>query len=192
VVLFDEIEKAHPDVFNVLLQVLDDGRLTDGQGRTVDFKNTLIILTSNIGAEFLVNQKEGEDTEAVRDDVMEMVRAKFRPEFLNRLDEIILFHRLQRADMGRIVEIQMGHLTKLLSDRKITIELDEAARTWLANRGYDPAYGARPLKRVIQRHVQDPLAEQILAGGVKDGDRVRVSARDGTLTINGWPVKAAA
>jgi ATP-dependent Clp protease ATP-binding subunit ClpB len=192
VVLFDEIEKAHPDVFNVLLQVLDDGRLTDGQGRTVDFKNTLIILTSNIGAEFLVNQKEGEDTEAVRDDVMEMVKAKFRPEFLNRLDEIILFHRLQRADMGRIVDIQMGRLTKLLSDRKITIELDDAARAWLANRGYDPAYGARPLKRVIQRHVQDPLAEQILAGGVKDGDRVRVSVRDGTLTINGWPVKAAA
>jgi ATP-dependent Clp protease ATP-binding subunit ClpB len=192
VVLFDEIEKAHPDVFNVLLQVLDDGRLTGGQGRTVDFKNTLIILTSNIGAEFLVNQKEGEDTEAVRDDVMEMVKAKFRPEFLNRLDEIILFHRLQRADMGRIVDIQMGRLTKLLSDRKITIELDDAARAWLANRGYDPAYGARPLKRVIQRHVQDPLAEQILAGGVKDGDRVRVSVRDGTLTINGWPVKAAA
>jgi ATP-dependent Clp protease ATP-binding subunit ClpB len=192
IVLFDEIEKAHPDVFNVLLQVLDDGRLTDGQGRTVDFKNTLIILTSNIGAQYLVEQKEGEDTEAVRDEVMSEVRSRFRPEFLNRLDEIILFHRLQRVDMGKIVDIQMGRLTKLLSDRKISITLDDAARTWLANRGYDPAYGARPLKRVIQRHVQDPLAEQILAGGVKDGDKVTVSVRDGELTINGWPVKAAA
>ncbi len=192
VVLFDEIEKAHPDVFNVLLQVLDDGRLTDGQGRTVDFRNTLIILTSNIGAQYLVEQKEGEDTEAVRDDVMAEVKARFRPEFLNRLDEIILFHRLQREQMGAIVDIQMGRLNKLLTDRKITVELDQAARAWLANRGYDPAYGARPLKRVIQKHVQDPLAEQILAGGVKDGDAVRVSVRDGELTINGWPVKAAA
>ncbi len=192
IVLFDEIEKAHPDVFNVLLQVLDDGRLTDGQGRTVDFKNTLIILTSNIGAEYLVSQKEGEDTDAVRDEVMSEVRARFRPEFLNRLDEIILFHRLQRADMGKIVDIQMGRLSKLLADRKITIEIDDAARSWLANRGYDAAYGARPLKRVIQRHVQDPLSEQILAGGVKDGDRVVVSVRDGELTINGWPVRAAA
>jgi len=192
VVLFDEIEKAHPDVFNVLLQVLDDGRLTDGQGRTVDFKNTLIILTSNIGADLLVNQKEGEDTDLVRDEVLEEVRARFRPEFLNRLDEIILFHRLQRADMGKIVDIQMGRLAKLLSDRKITVELDDTARAWLANRGYDPAYGARPLKRVIQRYVQDPLAEQILAGGVKDGDTVHVSVRDGVLTINGWPVKVAA
>ena len=192
VILFDEIEKAHPDVFNVLLQVLDDGRLTDGQGRTVDFKNTLIILTSNIGAQYLVEQKEGEDTEAVRDEVMAEVRAKFRPEFLNRLDEIILFHRLQRVDMAKIVDIQMARLHKLLADRKITITLDDAARMWLANRGYDAAYGARPLKRVIQRHVQDPLAEQILAGGVKDGDAVRVSVRDGELTINGWPVKAAA
>ncbi|MGQ0457404.1 MAG: ATP-dependent chaperone ClpB [Hyphomicrobium sp.] len=192
IVLFDEIEKAHPDVFNVLLQVLDDGRLTDGQGRTVDFKNTLIILTSNIGAEFLVNQKEGEDTDVVREDVMEMVRGRFRPEFLNRLDEIILFHRLQRADMGKIVDIQMARLQKLVADRKLTIQLDDSARSWLANRGYDAAYGARPLKRVIQRHVQDPLAEQILAGGVKDGDAVRISVRDGELTINGWPVKAAA
>ena len=192
IVLFDEIEKAHPDVFNVLLQVLDDGRLTDGQGRTVDFKNTLIVLTSNIGAQYLVEQKEGEDTEAVRDEVMGEVRARFRPEFLNRLDEIILFHRLQRADMSRIVDIQIGRLNKLLADRKIAVHLDDTARAWLANRGYDPAYGARPLKRVIQRHVQDPLAEQILAGGVKDGDSVRVSVRDGELTINGWPVKAAA
>ena len=192
VVLFDEIEKAHPDVFNILLQVLDDGRLTDGQGRTVDFKNTLIILTSNIGGDYLVNLKEGEDTEQVRDEVMTEVKARFRPEFLNRLDEIILFHRLQRSEMGQIVDIQVGRLSKLLADRKITIEIDDAARSWLANRGYDPAYGARPLKRVIQRHVQDPLAEQILAGGVKDGDAVRVSVRDGALTINGWPVKAAA
>jgi ATP-dependent Clp protease ATP-binding subunit ClpB len=192
IILFDEIEKAHPDVFNVLLQVLDDGRLTDGQGRTVDFKNTLIVLTSNIGAEYLVNQKEGEETEAVRDEVMAEVRTKFRPEFLNRLDDIILFHRLQRADMTKIVDIQMARLQKLVADRKIKIDLDEQAKTWLANRGYDPAYGARPLKRVIQRHVQDPLAEQILAGGVKDGDTVHISVRDGELTINGWPVKAAA
>ena len=192
IVLFDEIEKAHPDVFNVLLQVLDDGRLTDGQGRTVDFKNTIIVLTSNIGAQYLVEQKEGEETEAVREEVMAEVRAKFRPEFLNRLDDIILFHRLQRSDMVKIVDIQMARLQKLLADRKIRIELDETARQWLANRGYDPAYGARPLKRVIQRHVQDPLAEQILAGAVKDGDTVRVSVRDGDLTINGWPVKAAA
>ena len=192
IILFDEIEKAHPDVFNVLLQVLDDGRLTDGQGRTVDFKNTLIVLTSNIGAEYLVNQKEGEDSEAVREEVMTEVRAKFRPEFLNRLDDIILFHRLQRSEMTKIVDIQIARLQKLLNERKIKIELDENAKTWLANRGYEPAYGARPLKRVIQRHVQDPLAEQILAGGVKDGDTVRVSVRDGDLTINGWPVKAAA
>ena len=192
VILFDEIEKAHPDVFNVLLQVLDDGRLTDGQGRTVDFKNTLIIMTSNIGADYLVAQKEGEDTEAVRDEVMAEVRAKFRPEFLNRLDEIILFHRLARSEMGAIVDIQMGRLQKLVADRKITIAMDDQARLWLANRGYDAAYGARPLKRVIQRYVQDPLAEQILAGGVKDGDTVRVSVRDGAMTINGWPVKMAA
>jgi ATP-dependent Clp protease ATP-binding subunit ClpB len=189
VLLFDEIEKAHPDVFNVLLQVLDDGRLTDGQGRTVDFRNTLIVMTSNIGAEYLVNQKEGEDSEAVRDEVMGELRARFRPEFLNRLDEVILFHRLQRAEMGAIVDIQLQRLLKLLADRKITLELDESARTWLANRGYDPAYGARPLKRVIQRYVQDPLAEQILSGGIKDGDTIKISTRDGALTVNGWPVK---
>ena len=192
VILFDEIEKAHPDVFNVLLQVLDDGRLTDGQGRTVDFKNTLIIMTSNAGAEYLVAQKEGEATDQVREEVMIEVRARFRPEFLNRLDEIVLFHRLQRAEMGEIVDIQMKRLAKLLADRKITVELDDAARTWIANRGYDPAYGARPLKRVIQKTVQDPLAEQILSGGVKDGDTVQVSVRDGTLTLNGWPVKTSA
>jgi len=185
VVLFDEIEKAHPDVFNVLLQVLDDGRLTDGQGRTVDFRNTLIIMTSNLGSEFLVNQPEGEDTSAVREQVMGMVRAHFRPEFLNRVDEIILFHRLQKSEMGRIVEIQFGRLTKLLEDRKIVLTLDDAAREWLAAKGWDPAYGARPLKRVIQRHVQDPLAEMILAGDVKDGDRVAISSEGNVLTFNG-------
>ena len=185
VVLFDEIEKAHPDVFNVLLQVLDDGRLTDGQGRTVDFRNTLIIMTSNLGSEFLVNQPEGEDTAAVRDQVMGVVRAHFRPEFLNRIDEIILFHRLQRNEMGRIVEIQFARLTKLLEDRKIELTLDPKARNWLAEKGWDPAYGARPLKRVIQRSVQDPLAEMILAGEVKDGDRVVISEKGNVLTFNG-------
>ncbi len=192
VVLFDEIEKAHQDVFNILLQVLDDGRLTDGQGRTVDFKNTLIIMTSNIGSEFLVNQKEGEDVDAVRPYVMAEMKTKFRPEFLNRIDEIILFHRLRREHMATIVDIQMGRLQKLLADRKLKIELDDTARTWLANKGYDPAYGARPLKRVIQKAVQDPLAEQILAGKIKDGQTVRLSVRDGNLVINGQPVKAAA
>ncbi|QUS38123.1 ATP-dependent chaperone ClpB [Tardiphaga alba] len=190
VVLFDEVEKAHPDVFNVLLQVLDDGRLTDGQGRTVDFRNTLIIMTSNLGSEFLVNQPEGEDTSAVRDLVMGTVRGHFRPEFLNRVDEIILFHRLQKSEMGRIVEIQFARLTKLLEDRKIVLELDAAARDWLAEKGWDPAYGARPLKRVIQRSVQDPLAEMILAGDVKDGDHVEISAEGNVLTFNGTPVGA--
>ena len=191
VVLFDEIEKAHPDVFNVLLQVLDDGRLTDGQGRTVDFRNTLIIMTSNIGSEYLVNQPEGEDTSAVREQVMGLVRAHFRPEFLNRVDEIILFHRLQKSEMGAIVSIQLGRLSKLLEDRKITLDLDARARDWLAEKGWDPAYGARPLKRVIQRNVQDPLAEMILAGEVKDGDHVAISARDGALTFNGRAAAAS-
>ncbi|MHB0771792.1 ATP-dependent chaperone ClpB [Bradyrhizobium sp. 5.13L] len=185
VVLFDEIEKAHPDVFNVLLQVLDDGRLTDGQGRTVDFRNTLIIMTSNLGSEFLVNQPEGEDTSAVREQVMGMVRGHFRPEFLNRVDEIILFHRLQRSEMGRIVEIQFARLQKLLTDRKIVLTLDAAGRDWLAAKGWDPAYGARPLKRVIQRHLQDPLAEMILAGDVRDGDTVAISSEGNVLTFNG-------
>lgn len=185
VVLFDEIEKAHPDVFNVLLQVLDDGRLTDGQGRTVDFRNTLIIMTSNLGSEYLVSQADGEDTGAVRDQVMTIVRASFRPEFLNRVDEIILFHRLQRTEMGRIVDIQMQRLSKLLEDRKITLTLDDKARDWLAAKGWDPAYGARPLKRAIQRAVQDPLAEMILAGRIHDGEAVAVSAGDTGLTFNG-------
>jgi ATP-dependent Clp protease ATP-binding subunit ClpB len=192
VILFDEIEKAHPDVFNVLLQVLDDGRLTDGQGRTVDFRNTLIIMTSNLGSEFLVNQAEGEDSDAVEAQVMEVVRSHFRPEFLNRVDEIILFHRLRREHMANIVDIQMQRLQKLLADRKITLDLDETAKTWLGNKGYDPAYGARPLKRVIQKYVQDPMAEMILEGKVHDGETVDVSVRDGELTFNGATAKEAA
>ncbi len=191
VILFDEVEKAHPDVFNVLLQVLDDGRLTDGQGRTVDFKNTLIILTSNLGSEILAGQAEGQDSSAVRDQVMEVVRASFRPEFLNRLDEILLFHRLTRAQMGGIVEIQLKHLERLLADRKIALALDERARHWLADKGYDPVYGARPLKRVIQRELQNPLAGLILAGRIRDGDAVRVSASKLGLLINGEMAAAA-
>ena len=191
VVLFDEIEKAHPDVFNILLQVLDDGRLTDGQGRTVDFRNTLIVMTSNLGAEYLVAQPEGEDSEAVRDLVMAEVRARFRPEFLNRVDEIILFHRLKREHMGRIVDIQLVRLTKLLDERKITLQLEPAARDWLAEKGYDPAYGARPLKRAIQKHVQDPLAELILSGRIKEGERVTISAAKSGLTFNGEVAQAA-
>jgi ATP-dependent Clp protease ATP-binding subunit ClpB len=191
VVLFDEIEKAHPDVFNILLQVLDDGRLTDGQGRTVDFRNTLIVMTSNLGAEFLVAQSEGEDSEAVRDLVMAEVRARFRPEFLNRVDEIILFHRLKREHMGRIVDIQLVRLSKLLEERKITLQLEPAAREWLAEKGYDPAYGARPLKRVIQKYVQDPLAELILSGRIKDGECVKISAGKKGLTFNGEVARAA-
>jgi ATP-dependent Clp protease ATP-binding subunit ClpB len=191
VVLFDEIEKAHPDVFNVLLQVLDDGRLTDGQGRTVDFRNTLIVMTSNLGAEILVNQPEGQDTEAVRDQVMAIVRASFRPEFLNRVDEIILFHRLQKSEMARIVDIQFKRLAKLLDDRKITLVLEPAARDWLADKGWDPAYGARPLKRVIQKSVQDPLAELILSGRIKDGEKVVISASKQGLKFNGALAAAA-
>jgi ATP-dependent Clp protease ATP-binding subunit ClpB len=188
VVLFDEIEKAHPDVFNVLLQVLDDGRLTDGQGRTVDFRNVLIVMTSNLGADFLVLQKEGEDSSAVHAEVMQVVRGHFRPEFLNRVDEIILFHRLRREDMGAIVDIQFTRLARLLEDRKITIELHPEAREWLASKGYDPGYGARPLKRVIQKNVQDPLAELILAGDIHDGEKVVVGADENGLLISGRPV----
>ncbi|AXQ94810.1 ATP-dependent chaperone ClpB [Cereibacter azotoformans] len=176
VVLFDEVEKAHPEVFNVLLQVLDDGVLTDGQGRTVDFKQTLIILTSNLGAYALSQLPEGADPAPARAAVMEAVRGHFRPEFLNRLDEMVIFDRLSRDDMGRIVEIQLGLLEKRLANRKVTLELDAAAKQWLADEGYDPVYGARPLKRVIQRHLQDPLAEMILAGDVLDGSVVKVSA----------------
>ncbi|MBX9864053.1 MAG: ATP-dependent chaperone ClpB [Hyphomicrobium sp.] len=204
VVLFDEVEKAHPDVFNVLLQVLDEGRLTDGQGRTVDFKNTLIIMTSNLGAEFLADPRQpmgfgmpGEKDKVMSEEdayglVMDAVRRHFRPEFINRIDEIVVFHRLPREAMASIVDIQMKRLQALLADRKMTIELDDQARTWLANKGYDPIYGARPLKRVIQKQVQDPLAEEILRGTVKDGDTVHVSVQDGKLTLNGVQVKAAA
>jgi ATP-dependent Clp protease ATP-binding subunit ClpB len=192
VVLFDEIEKAHADVFNVLLQVLDDGRLTDGQGRTVDFRNTLIIMTSNLGAEYLVQAPPTEEPEIVRARVMTVVREHFRPEFLNRVDEILVFHRLKREQMAAIVDIQIARLQKLLDERQIRLELDEGGREWLANEGYDPAYGARPLKRVIQKNVQDPLAELVLEGKVKDGDVVRVSTRDGGLVINGEAIRRAA
>ncbi len=188
VVLFDEIEKAHPDVFNVLLQVLDDGRLTDGQGRTVDFRNVLIVMTSNLGSEFLVNLGEGEDTKAVEKEVMAVVRAHFRPEFLNRIDEIILFHRLRREDMGAIVDNQFARLGRLLEDRKIKLQLDAKGRQWLADKGYDPAYGARPLRRVIQKWVQDPLAQMLLSGEIRDGSTVKIGAVQGKLTINGKPV----
>jgi ATP-dependent Clp protease ATP-binding subunit ClpB len=191
VILFDEVEKAHPDVFNVLLQVLDDGRLTDGQGRTVDFRNTLIVLTSNLGGDILAAQAEGHDSSEVRDQVMMMVRAAFRPEFLNRLDEIILFHRLFPAQMGRIVEIQLERLEQLLADRKITLNVDRAALAWLAEAGYDPVYGARPLKRVIQRSLQNPLATMILEGRIAEGDAVTVSAGEGGLIINGVRAEAA-
>jgi ATP-dependent Clp protease ATP-binding subunit ClpB len=234
VVLFDEVEKAHPDVFNVLLQVLDEGRLTDGQGRTVDFRNVIVVLTSNIGAQYLVEEaenasphgsssslpqageetkgragnvpspihgrgkrgsareaslavvgegKEGAISDATRDKVMEMVRASFRPEFLNRLDEVILFHRLAREHMGAIVDIQMRRIEALLKDKQITLSLDEAAREWLAERGYDPMYGARPLKRVIQKQVQDRLATMILEGKIHDGDHVTITGHDLGLHI---------
>ncbi|MER8629580.1 ATP-dependent chaperone ClpB [Mesorhizobium opportunistum] len=192
VVLFDEIEKAHPDVFNVLLQVLDDGRLTDGQGRTVDFRNTLIIMTSNLGAEYLVNLGEDQDVDAVRDEVMGVVRASFRPEFLNRVDEVILFHRLRRKDMDRIVEIQLKRLESLLVDRKITLALDHEAIEWLAAKGYDPAYGARPLKRMMQKDLQDPLAEKILLGEILDGSTVKVTAGSDRLNFRSKPSIVAA
>ncbi|OBQ87136.1 ATP-dependent chaperone ClpB [Mesorhizobium sp. WSM3873] len=192
VVLFDEIEKAHPDVFNVLLQVLDDGRLTDGQGRTVDFRNTLIIMTSNLGAEYLVNLRDDQDVDAVRDEVMGVVRASFRPEFLNRVDEVILFHRLRREDMDRIVEIQLRRLENLLVDRKITLSLDHDAIEWLAGKGYDPAYGARPLKRVMQKELQDPLAEKILLGEILDGSTVKVIAGSDRLNFRSKPTVVAA
>lgn len=192
VVLFDEIEKAHPDVFNVLLQVLDDGRLTDGQGRTVDFRNTLIVMTSNLGSEYLVNLGETQDVDEVRDQVMAVVRGHFRPEFLNRLDEIILFHRLKREHMGAIVDIQLLRLQKLLADRKITVKLDKAAHEWIADKGYDPAYGARPLKRVIQKSLQDPLAEEILGGEVVDGDTVDVGVGKDGLTLKAVKSKSKA
>src|SRR3712207_4098240 len=184
VVLFDEVEKAHNDVFNVLLQVLDDGRLTDGQGRTVDFNNTIIILTSNLGSQYLSSLTDDEDVEKVEPQVMEVVRAHFRPEFLNRLDEIILFHRLGQEHMGPIVDIQVARVQKLLSDRKIRLELSDAARAWLGRVGYDPVYGARPLKRAVQKYLQDPLADAILRGEIVDGSTVEVAENDGGLTLS--------
>ena len=184
VVLFDEVEKAHGDVFNILLQVLDDGRLTDGQGRTVDFSNTLIILTSNLGSQYLANLDEGQDVESVEPQVMEIVRGHFRPEFLNRLDDIILFHRLGQDHMAPIVDIQVARVQKLLADRKVTLSLTDAARAWLGRVGYDPVYGARPLKRAVQRYLQDPLAELILRGEVKDGSAVTADEGDGKLSLS--------
>ena len=192
VILFDEVEKAHSDVFNVLLQVLDDGRLTDGQGRTVDFKNTLIILTANLGAEILASQVEGEDSSAVREQVMSAVRTAFRPEFLNRLDEILLFHRLFKAQMASIVDIQMAQVEKRLEERGITLNLDDKAREWLAEHGYDAVYGARPLKRVIQRYLENPLAMAVLEGRVGDGATVEVSAGEDGVIIGGEQIRNAA
>ena len=183
VVLFDEVEKAHPDVFNVLLQVLDDGRLTDGQGRVVDFTNTLIILTSNLGSQFLAQMEDGQDVKEVEPQVMDVVRGHFRPEFLNRLDEIILFHRLSMENMAPIVDLQVARVQKLLKDRKIVIDLSDAAKRWLGRVGYDPVYGARPLKRAVQRYLQDPLAEKILEGEVPDGTTVRIDEGDGALAM---------
>ncbi|MBT4888606.1 MAG: ATP-dependent chaperone ClpB [Rhodospirillales bacterium] len=185
VVLFDEVEKAHPDVFNILLQVLDDGRLTDGQGRTVDFRNVMIVLTSNLGSEIMSQQEVGHDSDEIRSLVMDVVRSAFRPEFLNRLDEMILFHRLFPENMGNIVEIQLDRLRQLLADRDMTMELDDQAMQWLAEKGYDPAYGARPLKRVIQRYLQNPLASKILEDTLHDGDKVLISASEDGLLING-------
>jgi len=188
VILFDEVEKAHEDVFNTLLQVLDDGRLTDGQGRTVDFRNTIIVLTSNLGSDILSAQPEGEPTSYVQGQVMSIVRSHFRPEFLNRLDEIVLFHRLQRDEMATVVDIQLGRLRALLADRSIQLNVDADALHWLAEEGYDSAYGARPLKRVIQRSLQNPLASMLLQGKVHDGETVAVSVRGDALTINGEAV----
>ncbi|MEO6091687.1 MAG: ATP-dependent chaperone ClpB [Novosphingobium sp.] len=183
VVLFDEVEKAHPDVFNVLLQVLDDGRLTDGQGRVVDFTNTLIILTSNLGSQYLANLPEGIEVSSVEAQVMEVVRAHFRPEFLNRLDEIILFHRLGQEHMGPIVKLQVARVGQLLKDRKIALDLTDAAERWLGRVGYDPVYGARPLKRAVQRYLQDPLAERLLAGEIPDGSTVHIDEGEGALEM---------
>ena len=191
VVLFDEVEKAHPDVFNVLLQVLDDGRMTDGQGRTVNFTNTIIVLTSNLGSEHLAALADGEDSEDARDGVLAMVQAQFRPEFLNRLDEIILFHRLAREHMGAIVDIQLRHLKVLLTNRQLNLSLDARARDWLAKAGYDPVYGARPLKRMIQRQLQNPMAELLLENALSDGETINVSVAENGLTINDMLVNAA-
>ena len=187
VVLFDEVEKAHPDLFNTLLQVLDDGRLTDGQGRTVDFKNTVIIMTSNLGAGALASGDEGDLSTAQTDAVMNAIRAHFRPEFINRIDETVFFKRLGRGEIDHIVDIQTARLAQLLASRKMEIELTEKARQWLANRGYDPVYGARPLKRVIQKELQDPLARLLLEGRIHDGEIIKVDVEADSLSINGVP-----
>jgi ATP-dependent Clp protease ATP-binding subunit ClpB len=192
VILFDEVEKAHPDVFNILLQVLDDGRLTDSHGRTVDFRNTLIVLTSNLGSTYIAALPEDQPAEAARDQVMAEVRNAFRPEFLNRLDEIILFHRLGRGDMTGIVEIQLQRLQALIEDRKIRLAISDGAKRWLADAGYDPVYGARPLKRAIQKNLQDPLARLILEGRIHDGNTVKIDTGDGGLLINGAAAAMAA
>jgi len=191
VILFDEVEKAHEDIFNVLLQVLDDGRLTDGQGRTVDFRNTIIVLTSNLGSDILAQQPDGEETALVQAQVMRVVRDHFRPEFLNRLDEVILFRRLQRNEMATIVTIQLRRLDQLLRDRNIVLDLDQSALDWLAHTGYDPVYGARPLKRVIQRSLQNPLATLLLEGAIADGETVHVTAGADGLVIGGRLAAAA-
>ena len=187
VILFDEVEKAHPDLFNTLLQVLDDGRLTDGQGRTVDFKNTLIIMTSNLGADALASGDEGEITDPQREMVMAAIRLHFRPEFINRIDETVFFKRLGRAEIDIIVGIQISRLGKLLASRKLSIDLSDSARGWLAARGYDPVYGARPLKRVIQKELQDPLARLILEGRIADGEVIKIDTEGDLLAINGIP-----
>ena len=186
VILFDEVEKAHPDVFNILLQVLDDGRLTDGQGRTVDFTNTIIVLTSNLGSQAIAALPDAAPASDAEDEVMAMVRGHFRPEFINRLDEIVLFNRLALADMGGIVDLQLLRVEALLKDRKVTLVTSDAARKWLARVGYDPVYGARPLKRAVQKWVQDPLADLILGGEVPDGATVRVDEGDGKLLLTAW------
>ncbi|WP_348764158.1 AAA family ATPase, partial [Hyphomonas atlantica] len=187
VVLFDEVEKAHPDLFNTLLQVLDDGRLTDGQGRTVDFKNTIIIMTSNLGADALASGEEGDVSDAAKEAVMGAIRMHFRPEFINRIDEIVFFKRLGRGEIDHIVDIQMERLEGLLKDRKMTLQLSLDARNWLAARGYDPVYGARPLKRVIQKELQDPLARLLLEGRIHDGETIEIGVEGDQLAINGVP-----
>jgi ATP-dependent Clp protease ATP-binding subunit ClpB len=185
VVLFDEIEKAHPDVFNVLLQLLDDGRLTDGQGRTVDFRNTVVIMTSNVASHLVADPIEAADPERLRKNVMEELRRTFRPEFLNRVDDIVVFHRLERSELDQIVELQLGRLRRLLRERDLDLVLAPAARTYLADEGYDPVFGARPLKRAITRHVQDPLAKRLLEGAFVPGDTIVVDrAADGALTFS--------
>jgi ATP-dependent Clp protease ATP-binding subunit ClpB len=184
VILFDEVEKAHPDIFNIMLQILDEGRLTDSQGTAVDFKNTIIVLTSNLGADILVNQQEGESTEKVRSEVMEYVKAAFRPEFLNRLDEIILFHRLDKVHMHEVVKIQLENLGKILQLQNIGFAYDDKTINWLVHKGYDPAFGARPLKRVIQRELQDNLAKLILSGKINVQDGIKVSVVNDNLIIN--------